>query len=251
MLIPITRIRGPRTDHPILHGEPLTPSLLRALNLCELDFLEGFEKGDRFMGGHVVVAFDLGPADAFRGEEVVAALALVHGTDAFTPVLAEEAVHDACAVHAGDNEAADKRDERDPGWRRGRRLCGVVVVEVVASAYTAAACYSNTSHTAGHARRSDWALAWPPHVVSGGARGMRQRARGAEQRVLRPLEGQADVDEGAHGLDAIVVLGVVEEVALAALVCGVPFENVKVRFGRRLEGRWSSSCVRVRRLCCA
>ena len=55
------------------------------------------------------------------------------------------------------------------------------------------------------------------------------------------MERQGDVDEGADGLDAIVVLGVVEEVALAALVGGVPFENVKVRFCGRL-GWWSSSC---------
>jgi hypothetical protein len=42
------------------------------------------------------------------------------------------------------------------------------------------------------------------------------------------LEGQADVDERRNGLDAVVVLGVVEKVALAALVRGMPFEDVEL-----------------------
>lgn len=52
---------------------------------------------------------------------------------------------------------------------------------------------------------------------------------------MRPLERQADVDEGAHCLHTVVVLGMVEEIALAALVCRVPIENVEVRLRR---GRW-------------
>jgi hypothetical protein len=42
------------------------------------------------------------------------------------------------------------------------------------------------------------------------------------------LEGQTDVDQGAEGLGAGFVLGVVEEVALAALVGWVPVYYVEV-----------------------
>ena len=38
-----------------------------------------------------------------------------------------------------------------------------------------------------------------------------------------------DVDERGDGLDGVAMLGVVEEVALAALVFGVPFEDVELR----------------------
>ena len=51
------------------------------------------------------------------------------------------------------------------------------------------------------------------------------------------MEGQADVDEGAHGLHAVLVLSMVEEIALAALVCGVPVEDVKVGFRCRVWSR--------------
>jgi hypothetical protein len=50
------------------------------------------------------------------------------------------------------------------------------------------------------------------------------------------LEGKADVDEGGNGLDALVVLGMVQKISLAALVCWVPFEDVKLR-GARRSGR--------------
>jgi hypothetical protein len=43
------------------------------------------------------------------------------------------------------------------------------------------------------------------------------------------LEGQADVYEGAEGLSGGFMLGVVEEEALAGLVCWVPFEDVEGR----------------------
>jgi len=45
------------------------------------------------------------------------------------------------------------------------------------------------------------------------------------------LEGEVDVDEGGHGLDVVGGLGVVEEVFLAGLVFGVPFENVELVAG--------------------
>jgi hypothetical protein len=46
--------------------------------------------------------------------------------------------------------------------------------------------------------------------------------------VGEPLEGEADVYQRAQGLGAGFVLGVVEEVALAALVGGVPVYDVEV-----------------------
>jgi hypothetical protein len=46
------------------------------------------------------------------------------------------------------------------------------------------------------------------------------------------LERKADVDESSHDLDCVVVLGMIEEVALAALVCWMPVENIKLRRSR-------------------
>jgi hypothetical protein len=48
------------------------------------------------------------------------------------------------------------------------------------------------------------------------------------------LEGKADVDEGGDGLDAMVMLGMVQKESLAALVCWMPFEDVKLRGARRV-----------------
>lgn len=47
--------------------------------------------------------------------------------------------------------------------------------------------------------------------------------------MRRPLEREADVDERRYNLDGVVVLGMVEEVALATLVCRVPIEDVELR----------------------
>jgi hypothetical protein len=52
--------------------------------------------------------------------------------------------------------------------------------------------------------------------------------------VGEPLEGETDVYESAQGLGAGFVLGVVEEVALAALVGWVPVYDVEVGVG----GQW-------------
>jgi hypothetical protein len=64
---------------------------------------------------------------------------------------------------------------------------------------------------------------------------VRQWARCVHQRILCPLERQADIDKRAHGLHAIVVLGMVQEVPLTALVCGVPVEDVEMG-SRRIAG---------------
>jgi hypothetical protein len=52
--------------------------------------------------------------------------------------------------------------------------------------------------------------------------------RGVHERGLRPLEREADVDERTHGLHAIVVLRMVKEIALTALICGVPVEDIEM-----------------------
>lgn len=44
-----------------------------------------------------------------------------------------------------------------------------------------------------------------------------------------PLEGKVDVDKGGNGEDVGRVLGVVDEVALAGLVFGIPFEDVELK----------------------
>ena len=48
-----------------------------------------------------------------------------------------------------------------------------------------------------------------------------------------------NVEEGGDGLDGAGVLGVVEEVALAGLVFGVPVEDVELRVVGAVEG-WVS-----------
>ena len=64
----------------------------------------------------------------------------------------------------------------------------------------------------------------------------RVRARCGGEDGGGALEGEVDVEEGGHGLDGTRVLGVVEEVALAGLVFGVPFEDVELRVVGPLGG---------------
>ena len=74
------------------------------------------------------------------------------------------------------------------------------------------------------------------------ARGLRGVGpRGGGEGGRGPLEGQVDVEEGGDRLHGRRVLRVVEEVALAGLVFGVPFEDVELRvvgaLGRGGDGR--------------
>lgn len=61
--------------------------------------------------------------------------------------------------------------------------------------------------------------------------------------VLCPLEWQANVDEGGECLDETAVLCVIQEVLLAALVCWIPIEDVKI--GRICHGRGELSMGRA------
>lgn len=65
-------------------------------------------------------------------------------------------------------------------------------------------------------------------VVRPGARSIGHGSGSVRNGVRCPLERQAYVDEGSNRLDAIVVLGVVEKVSLAALVRGMPLEDVEL-----------------------
>lgn len=42
------------------------------------------------------------------------------------------------------------------------------------------------------------------------------------------LEGEKDVDEGSDGLYGAALLGIIDEVFLAGLVFGVPFEDIEL-----------------------
>lgn len=148
------------------------------------------------------MVLDLGPLGALGCEEIVATLTLVDGTNSLAPVLAEEAMHDAVFVHAGDDKAADVGNERNPRWH----WLGPGVA---------------------HGTRPG-----PGVAVSARTRCVRHGTGRVDDGGRGPLEGQADVDEGCDGLDAIVVLGVVEEEALAALVRGMPLEDVKLGLPR-------------------
>jgi hypothetical protein len=131
------------------------------------------------------LALDFGPSDAFRSKEVVSPLAFVYRTHAFLPVVAKEPMHDALLVHAGDDEPADEGHKRYPGRCRLTPSIG------------------------------NRPLSRPGLVVCCGARAMRQRSGRVHKRVLCPLEGEAYVDQGSYGLDAVVVLCMVEEKPLA------------------------------------
>ncbi len=48
-------------------------------------------------------------------------------------------------------------------------------------------------------------------------------------RVGRALERKSDVDKGSDGLDMGRLLGVVDEVALAGLIFGVPLKDVELQ----------------------
>ena len=48
------------------------------------------------------------------------------------------------------------------------------------------------------------------------------------------MERKADIDKSSHNLDCVVMLGMIEEVSLAALVCGMPVENIELRRSSRI-----------------
>lgn len=152
------------------------------------------------MRGHVVLVLDFGPADALGGEEVVAALAFLHGADALAPVVAEEAVQDAFAVEAGDDEAADEGDEGDEGGV-GFGLVGALAVML-----------STVGHAVNPLAGPWWRLSLSVH-----------------DRMVCPLEGEKDINQCCDGLDARIVLSNVDEIELTVFICGVPFENVELR----------------------
>lgn len=59
------------------------------------------------------------------------------------------------------------------------------------------------------------------------------------------MERELDIDECSDGLDVVVMLCVIEKVALAALVCDMPFEDVELGRGSGILaysgtrlGRW-------------
>lgn len=58
---------------------------------------------------------------------------------------------------------------------------------------------------------------------------MRERAGGTHDGIGRPLERETDVDQSGYDLHCVVMLGMVEEVSLAALVCRMPVEDVELR----------------------
>lgn len=149
------------------------------------------------MRRHVVLALCLGPSYAFGCKQVVASLAFVDGPDSFPPVIAEEAVHDAFLVHAGNDEPLYVWEQRYP-YRRGLAP-GIAVHD-------------------GH---------WPGEIVGCTPR-VKQRAYRAHDGTGCPLGWQADVDESRDGLDAIFVLGMVEEESLAPLICGMPLEDIEL-----------------------
>ena len=59
----------------------------------------------------------------------------------------------------------------------------------------------------------------------------------------KALVGQVDIDESGYGLDGMGVLGVVEKVALAGLIFGVPLEDVELGVIGML-GRWGGYTIR-------
>ena len=69
-------------------------------------------------------------------------------------------------------------------------------------------------------------VVWPPKHAT---RGWGPTTRGTGYGIGGALRRQEDVDKGRDGEDGATGLGMVDEVALAGLVFGVPFENVELR----------------------
>jgi hypothetical protein len=68
-----------------------------------------------------------------------------------------------------------------------------------------------------------WWRVHTTHEVAG-----RKTWFGPGYRISVTLEGEGDVDEGSDSLDRTALLGMVDEVLLARLVFGVPFEDVEL-----------------------
>lgn len=84
--------KSTRSQHPILHGEPLAPVRLGRLYLFLGDALKGAEEGHCLAVFQVVAGLDSQPSLALGCKEVVSSLVLVYGADASVPGIAEEAV---------------------------------------------------------------------------------------------------------------------------------------------------------------
>ena len=127
LLLPMHLFRRPRPHHPILHRQPLTPRLLRGLNLLPGRVLQRPHKRHRLPRSHIIIFFHARPTAALGGEKVVAPFLLVEGADAGGPVIAEETVEHAGEVKASDDEAPEVGDEGDGvvGEVGGGGACGV------------------------------------------------------------------------------------------------------------------------------
>ena len=99
-------IRCSRTNHPILHGQPRTPTLLCSIQLLITNALQWLQERNGFFGVHVVLLLAGPPAAVFGAEEIVAALAVLHGRDACLICVAKEAVQDAGLVESGNDETS-------------------------------------------------------------------------------------------------------------------------------------------------
>lgn len=90
MLSPIQAIRCPRSHHPVLHRQPLTPALLRSLNLRNHRSLQWPHERHGFHWQHVVIPLHRCPATALGSKEIIPSLLFMQWSHAACPVVAKE-----------------------------------------------------------------------------------------------------------------------------------------------------------------
>lgn len=206
-----------RSNHPVLHGQPLAPRLLRSGQLFLLRVFHRLHERHTLISSastsRIVLLLAAPPSTMFRGEKVVPPLAFHVRHDALLPLIAEEAMQDRWLVEARHNQTADVR------YRRGE------------------------------VGRAALARSSPGAVVAAAGSGvgvevearalLRLRLRRCCHGIVEPLKGQTNVDQSAESLGRGFVLGVIEEVSLAGEVRGMPFEDVEIAVVEGARGRWS------------
>ncbi|KAI7326871.1 hypothetical protein KC326_g128 [Hortaea werneckii] len=163
------------------------------------------------------------PATVLGREQVIAPLAVDVRHDSSHVVIAKEAMQDGRFIECGDNQATDIGNEGDEDGRRWVGRCARAVRTVHA------ATGAGKGIEAEGGARATW-------DGGGGVLGW----GGGSDRVARRLERQADVDQRTKSLGGRLMLGVVEKVALAGGVGGMPLQDIEVRVarhGRRRHGR--------------
>ncbi len=102
-LFALHALRRSRADHPILHGQPLTPALLGGFNLRDDRPLQRPHEGHGLQRQHVVVLLHRRPSATLGGMEIIPPLLLMQRAHARGPIIAEKPMEDAGEVESRDD----------------------------------------------------------------------------------------------------------------------------------------------------